>query len=161
MSAGVKNGIIEAIYEIFVNAQIHSKSKYIYSCGQFFPHKNELAFTLVDIGMSIKNCVNNRFDSTLTSIQAIKWALIDKHTTKENITGGIGLALLKEFIIKNRGLLQIISNDGYYSFDNEVEDYKLFSGQFPGTIITIKFKTDDTHHYSLRNEEKINLDNIF
>ena len=43
----------------------------------------------------------------------------------------------------------------------DVEDYKLFSGQFPGTIITIKFKTDDTHHYSLRNEEKINLDNIF
>lgn len=30
MSAGVKNGIIEAIYEIFVNAQIHSKSKYIF-----------------------------------------------------------------------------------------------------------------------------------
>lgn len=77
-----------------------------------------------------------------------------KYIVKVNI-------FLKEFIIKNRGLLQIISNDGYYSFDNEVEDYKLFSGQFPGTIITIKFKTDDTHHYSLRNEEKINLDNIF
>ena len=161
MSQGVKNGIIEAIYEIFVNAQIHSKTKYIYSCGQFFPHKNELLFTLVDTGITIKNCVNNRFGYDLTSIQAIKWALIDKHTTKENITGGIGLALLKEFIINNKGVMQIISNDGYYSFDEQGETHKLFSGQFPGTIITLKFKTDDVHNYFLKNEEHINLENIF
>ncbi len=53
-----------------------------------------------------------------------------------------------------------ISND-FSSYQSIISFYKLFSGQFPGTIITIKFKTDDTHHYSLRNEEKINLDNIF
>ena len=36
MSQGVKEKIVEAIYEIFVNAQIHSETKYIYTCGQFF-----------------------------------------------------------------------------------------------------------------------------
>lgn len=161
MSKGVKNGIIEAIYEIFVNAQIHSETKYIYSCGQLFPKKNELVFTLVDRGISIKNCVNKRFGSNLSSIKAIEWALRDRNTTKKDITGGIGLALLKEFIIRNKGIMQIISNDGYYSFNEEGEEYRLFVGQFPGTIINIKFKTDDVHSYSLKSEEKINLENIF
>ncbi|MFA5566939.1 MAG: ATP-binding protein [Acidimicrobiia bacterium] len=161
MSKGIKEGIIEAIYEVFVNAQIHSQTKYIYSCGQFFPGSNELFFTLVDTGISIKNCVNKRFKSNLTSVQAIKWALVDRNTTKEHITGGIGLALLKDFIKNNRGLMQIISNDGYYSLDDGREVYKLFSGQFPGTVVTIKFKTDDKHHYSLKNEKDINFENIF
>lgn len=161
MSVGVKHSIIEAIYEIFVNAQIHSQTEYIYSCGQLFHAKNEIFFSLVDTGITIKDCVNNRFQSELTSLQAIKWALVDKHTTKRDITGGIGLAFLKEFIKNNKGLLQIVSNDGYYSFNEKSEQYKLFSGQFPGTIVTIKFRTDDKHHYSLKSEKDINLENIF
>jgi light-regulated signal transduction histidine kinase (bacteriophytochrome) len=32
------------------------------------------------------------------------------HTTKENISGGIGLALFKEFIELNRGEMQIVSD---------------------------------------------------
>lgn len=161
MSMGVKHSIIEAIYEIFVNAQIHSQTEYIYSCGQLFHKNNEIFFTLVDTGITIKDCVNNRFNSSLTSLQAIKWALEDKNTTKRNITGGIGLAFLKEFIKNNKGLLQIVSNDGYYSFDEKGEQYKLFSGQFPGTIVTIKFRTDDKCHYYLKREKDINLENIF
>jgi hypothetical protein len=37
MSEMVKGKMAEAIYEIFVNAQIHSETPNIYTCGQFFP----------------------------------------------------------------------------------------------------------------------------
>ena len=157
MSELVKENMAQAIYEIFVNAQIHSVTENIYTCGQFFPKENKIEFTITDIGIGFKNKVNNRFGKTLTSIQAIQWATQDRHTTKENITGGIGLALLKEFVTKNKGKMQIISDDGFYQFDTDGEQTKLFDGSFPGTIVNLQFRTDDNSSYILKSE----IDNIF
>lgn len=159
MSVLVKEKIAEAIYEIFVNAQIHSGSKHIYTCGQFYPRDNKIEFTIVDTGIGFKKKVNDRFNSNLSSVQAIKWAIQDKNTTKIGITGGIGLALLKEFIEKNRGKIQIISDDGFYQFDLQGEIGQFFNGAFPGTIVNLQFRTDDNSSYVLKGEFDNN--NIF
>lgn len=152
MSHLVKDKMAEAIYEIFVNAQIHSESKYIYTCGQFFPRENKIEFTIADTGIGFKRKINDRFGSNLSSIQAIKWATQDRNTTKIGITGGIGLALLKEFIIKNKGKMQIISDDGFYQFDSHGEQMQLFIGSFPGTIVNLQFRTNDNSSYVLKSE---------
>jgi len=152
MSHLVKTKMTEAIYEIFVNAQIHSESNYIYTCGQFFPRENKIEFTIVDTGIGFKRKINDRFGSNLSSIQAIKWATQDRNTTKIGITGGIGLALLKEFILKNKGKMQIISDDGFYQFDSHGEQMQLFIGSFPGTIVNLQFKTDDNSSYVFKSE---------
>lgn len=152
MSGAVKEKIVEAIYEIFVNAQIHSETTYIYTCGQFFPQKNKIEFTIVDIGIGFKEKINRRFNSNLTSVQAIKWAMIDKNTTKTDISGGIGLAILKEFIEKNRGKMQIVSDDGFYQFDCDGEFSQQFRGSFPGTVVNLQFRTDDNGNYILKSE---------
>lgn len=154
MSALVKEKMTEAIYEIFVNAQIHSDSKHIYTCGQFFPRDNKIEFTIVDTGIGFKRKINERFNTNLSSIQAIEWATKDRHTTKIDVTGGIGLALLKEFIGKNKGKMQIISDDGFYEFGSQGEQMKLFTGSFPGTIVNLQFKTDDHSSYVLTQEFK-------
>ncbi|MBN2682953.1 MAG: HAMP domain-containing histidine kinase [Bacteroidales bacterium] len=159
MSKGAKEKIIEAIYEIFVNAQIHSETKFIYTCGQFFPNKNKIEFTIVDTGIGFREKINNRFGSQLKSTQAIKWAVEEKRTTKEGISGGLGLAILKEFVGVNKGKMQIVSNDGFYQFDGEGESIKTFEGEFPGTIVNLQFRTDDINNYSLKSE--ININDIF
>lgn len=159
MSPLVKEKMTEAIYEIFVNAQIHSESKHIYTCGQFFPRDSKIEFTIVDTGLGFKKKINTRFNSNLSSIQAINWATKDKHTTKIGVTGGIGLALLKEFIEKNNGKMQIISDDGFYQFDKHGEQMKFFIGSFPGTIVNLQFRTDDSSSYILK--EEFNSDDIF
>jgi hypothetical protein len=159
MTSALKKKISESIYEIFVNAQIHSETDFIYTCGQFFPARHEIEFTITDTGIGFKNRINGRFGSNLSSVQAIKWAVNDGHSTKHGISGGIGLAILKEFISKNRGRIQIISDNGFYQIDSGTEQCKLFSGSFPGTIINMKFKTDDTSSYLLSDE--ISLDDIF
>jgi hypothetical protein len=41
----------------------------------------------------------------------------DGHSTKQGISGGIGLAILKEFVILNKSKIQIISDDGFYQLD--------------------------------------------
>jgi hypothetical protein len=159
MSDGAKERILEAIYEIFVNAQMHSGSKFIYTCGQFFPSKNKIEFTIVDTGIGFKEKINNRFDSNLSSIQALKWAVQDKKTTKEEISGGIGLAVLKEFVGLNSGKMQIVSYDGFYQYDGCNEILRSFNGDFPGTIVNLQFRTDDNKNYSLTSE--IDVDDIF
>lgn len=157
MSAGVKEKIVEAIYEIFVNAQIHSESSHIYTCGQFFPQKNKIEFTIVDVGIGFKEKINRRFKCDLSSIQAIKWAMVDRNTTKTDISGGIGLAILKEFIEKNRGKIQIVSDDGFYQFDCNGEVSQLFKESFPGTIVNLQFRTDDKGNYILKSELNTNI----
>lgn len=159
MSIGVKEKIVEAIYEIFVNAQIHSDTKYIYTCGQFFPNKNQIEFTIVDTGIGFREKINRRFQSNLSATKAIKWAVEDMKTTKQGISGGIGLAILREFVKENKGKMQIISNEGFYQFDGQDEVLKEFTGEFPGTIVNLQFKTNDNNNYSLKGE--ININNIF
>lgn len=159
MSYLVKEKMTEAIYEIFVNAQIHSESRQIYTCGQFFPRDNTIEFTIVDTGIGFKRKINDRFNANLSSIQAIKWAIMDKNTTKVGVTGGIGLALLKEFIERNNGKMQIISDDGFYQYDSHGELMQFFNGSFPGTIVNLQFRTDDNSSYILKRE--IDNNNIF
>jgi hypothetical protein len=159
MSNAVKEKIVEGIYEIFVNAQIHSNSPFIYTCGQFFPNKHKIEFTIVDTGIGFKEKINQRFNSNLSAVQSLKWAVQDKKTTKIEVSGGIGLAVLKEFIELNKGAMQIVSSDGFYQFDNQGEQTNQFVGQFPGTIVNLQFNTNDSHNYSLKNE--IDINNIF
>lgn len=162
MTNGLKKKIAESIYEIFVNAQIHSQTDYIYTCGQFFPAKHKIEFTIVDMGLGFKNIINNRFKDTntpLSSTQAIKWALIDGNTTKTDVSGGLGLSLLTEFIKLNNGKFQIISDDGFYEV-GATEHVDTLDAPFPGTIVNMVFRTDDVHSYRL-SSETYNTDDIF
>jgi hypothetical protein len=156
MSVPLKEKIAEAIYEIFVNAQIHSETENIYTCGQFFPNKNNIEFTIVDTGIGFRNKINKRFGRSLTAAQAIQWAVEDKNTTKENISGGIGLALLKEFIGLNKGKIQIVSDSGFYEYGVHGVISKSFAGIFPGTIVNLQFCTNDYNNYTLKSEIDIN-----
>lgn len=156
MSSGVREKIVEAIYEIFVNAQIHSESKHIYTCGQFYPQKNKIEFTIVDTGIGFKEKVNQRFGSNLSAEKAIEWAVQDRKTTKVGISGGLGLAILKEFIERNNGKMQIVSDSGFYQFDSSGVVLRPLSGKFPGTIVNLQFRTDDATSYSLKSEIDIN-----
>lgn len=159
MTSQLQKKIEESIYEIFVNAQIHSGTEYIYTCGQFFPKKQTIEFTIVDMGKGFKKTINERFQQKLSSIASIKWALQDTHSTKIDIPGGIGLTILTEFIKMNNGKFQIISDDGFYEMSNTHEKTQMFSGSFPGTIINMEFRTDDTNSYQLSSE--LDFNNIF
>lgn len=152
LSAPLKKKITESIYEMFVNAQIHSQTKFIYTCGQFFPNKHTIWFCITDLGVGFKRNINDRFGKELSSAQAIKWAVEQGNTTKTIISGGIGLALLKEFIEINNGAMQIVSGDGFYSFAASGEVNTTLDFEFPGTIITMQFKTDDNNSYCLQSE---------
>ena len=152
MTVALKKRLTESIYEIFINAKMHSKTDKIFICGQFYPKKEKIEFMLSDTGIGMKNVVNDAFNVNISAVQAIKWAVQDGNTTKKGVSGGIGLSLLYEFIKLNKGKLQIISNDGFWQMNDGDISIRNFENEFPGTVINISVRTNDCNSYMLNNE---------
>ena len=161
MSERLKRKISEGIYEIFVNAVMHSDTKErIFTCGQHFPRKNTLEFMITDLGIGIKNRFNQYFNKSISAVDAIEWAMQERNTTKPNDSGGLGLSILREFVILNKGKIQIISNDGYWELSDSGINKKSFNQESPGTAINISIRTNDQIQYAL-NDEIIKDEDIF
>lgn len=154
--------INESIFELYENARTHGLCQMIHTCGQYFPNKTpkRLDITIVDMGQTIKYNVNNYLQEKLKGSEAIEWALKYGNTTKTgNISGGLGLDIIFEFIKLNNGKIQIVSSDGYWEFRRGITKTENMRDFFPGTIANIEFNLDDSNIYQLK--EEVSLDDIF
>jgi hypothetical protein len=156
MSPGLVKRFRESVFEIFSNAVIHSQSALgIFSCGQFFPKRNRLDFSVADLGIGIRRNVREHTGLDLPADQAIVWATSEKNTTKRgSIPGGLGLKLLREFITLNEGRLQIVSDAGYWTLEKGAVQTALLSAPFPGTVVNVEINTADRRSYALASEVK-------
>jgi hypothetical protein len=162
LSKLLEKKIIESIFEVFENAVTHGDCKNIFTCGQYFPNRqlNLLSFSIVDMGVTIKTNVNNYLRTSLSGSDSIIWAMKYGNTTKTGPTsGGLGLDIILEFIKLNKGVIQIVSSDGYWEYKNGETIIYDFQKPFPGTIVNIQVNLDDTDYYSLI--EEVSLDSIF
>jgi len=154
MSPGLQKKFRESIFEIFSNAVLHSRTEMgIFSCGQFFPKRNSLDFSVADLGVGIRRNIKDNAGLDLSSIEAINWATEGRNTTKrDRIPGGLGLKLLGEFIDLNDGCIQIVSDTGYWRRVGGKTFTALLTSPFPGTVVSLEINTADTHAYSLASE---------
>jgi hypothetical protein len=162
MSNALTKRFRQSLFEIFQNAAFHSKSDSgIFVCGQFYPHKHKLDFTIADAGIGIRENVRRYTkNSKMNSLAAIKWALTEGNTTKTgNQPGGLGLKLIKDFIKMNKGKLQIVSRFGYYEFTANGDSFAKMDHDFPGPSVNIEINTNDTNSYCLKYE--LSNDDIF
>ncbi len=152
--------INQSICELFENARTHGLCENIHTCGQYFPRKSLLHFTIVDLGKTIKKNVNSFLNNSMNGADCIEWAMEENNTTKTgNISGGLGLAYIFDFIKVNKGKIQIVSSDGYWEFRKGKVRKEPLDFKFPGTIANLEFNFSDTNSYMLKNEVDIN--NIF
>jgi hypothetical protein len=154
--------INESIFELFENARTHGNCNNIYTCGQIIQDEEitRLDFTIVDMGKTIKTNVNEYLKTSYSGADAIEWALQSGHTTKTgNVSGGLGLEIIFEFIKLNKGRIQIVSSDGYLEYYNDNMEKKSFINPFHGTIANIEFNLNDKDSYLLK--EEISLKDIF
>jgi hypothetical protein len=160
MSLALRKKINESIFEIFNNAMIHGKCQYITSCGQYYPTKKKLDFTIVDLGATIKTNVNQYLGKDMSGKECISWAVEEGHTTKQGtIPGGLGLSLIRTFLKHNGGLLQIVSSDGYWEQRKGIIITKDMEYEFLGTIVNLEFNIADSSYYRLSSET--DPENIF
>jgi len=153
MSALLRKKIKESILEIFDNARTHGKCKFIFSCGQYYPRKGRLDFTVVDIGRTIRKNVRDYLHKNVSGKKALDWA-VQKNTTtrKDNIPGGLGFALIRDFLCKNNGKMQIASADGYWYERGRTSHSKDLNVFFRGTAVNLEFNVNDQSSYYLTSE---------
>ncbi len=165
MSQGLLRRFRESIFEIFSNAVLHSKTDLgIFSCGQYFPKRKRLDFTVADLGIGIYQNIINNTNYKLSPENAISWATEEFNTTKRGnlpgVPGGLGLKLLCEFIDLNGGRIQIVSDAGYWQRKDGETTTKSLSHPFPGTVVSLEINTADTKVYRLTSE-KLSPEDIF
>lgn len=142
--------IVSRVYEIYANAFEHGQSNIgIFSCGQYYPSLGELKLTVVDFGVGIPSHVRNYENNpSLSADKAIEWAFKPGTTTRlGEVTGGIGLDFLKQFVNLNQGKLEIFSHDGYAIIDKCNESYQVRQTFFEGTLVNITLKCDESYYY--------------
>ncbi len=155
MSEALTKRFRQSLFEIFLNATIHSQSgSGIFACGQFYPNKHQLDFTISDAGVGIlENVRNYTTKRPLDSCKASEWAMTEGNTpTPDNQPGGLGLKLIKDFIQMNGGKFQIVSRYGYYEFSANNLFVQKMENDFPGSCINIEINTKDTSSYCLKSE---------
>lgn len=154
MTSALRNRFLKNISEIFNNAVIHSKTKQgIFACGQYFPHRKLLKFSIADLGIGFRRNIERKLNTAITSEDAIEWAMSGNNTTKTGrIPGGLGLKILQEFIRMNKGRIQICSEDGYWELHEDIMKRHLH-WSFPGSVVNIEIRTDDPQSYMLSNEK--------
>ncbi len=138
-----KDSIIDSLIEVYSNIQIHSKSSEpFYVCGQYYPQKGFLAFSMVDLGVGFLPAIKAKTNGLINnSYHAIKWALKRNNTTKIDRPGGIGLTNLTSYFKNSNGNFQIITGDTFWSLKLESKLVKNFNFQTPytGSILNLFF----------------------
>ncbi len=143
--------IVGNVIELYVNAFEHSKSEIeVFTCGQRFPQKKNLVLTIIDFGIGIPQSVNNFFKESgekYNGIFRLETAFQDGFSTKiRDRPRGIGLDLLKNFIQKNNGSMDIYSNNEYSHITSNESVYMNKDFYFHGTAINIKLKCDEKYY---------------
>lgn len=150
MTEELENQIIDNLLEMFNNVIDHTEAREVFVCGQVFPNKGKLFFSIVDIGTTIKENVEafaTHCGKAMPS-HCIKWAVVGGNTTMiGNAPGGMGLTILSEFILKNNGTITIISDNEYYEFSAGSVTYKTIADRFIGTVVTICINLNDRSVY--------------
>lgn len=150
MSDEMRHEFARSIQEIFDNAQTHSQSASgVFGCGQVFPLKDRLAFTLTDLGVGFRQTVEQKTKCQFEDDKAISWATQTGHSARIG-HGGYGLPLLKTFFAQNKGRLQIVSGTGFWEMNEGGERSQRMAHAFPGSFVNLEINTsDETFHRSL------------
>ena len=143
-SEDLKESILMNLIEVYNNIQIHSKSNEdFYVCGQYYPSKEVLIFTLVDVGIGFLPAIKLKTNDNITdNYSAILWALEKGNSTKLSCPGGLGLSDLYNYFKSSNGDLQIITGDTFWAIELEntvIKSYN-FKSPFVGSILNLVFR---------------------
>lgn len=154
VSAALRLRIVRGFGELFSNYSLHSKTDMdVFTCGQMYPTKHILAFTISDCGIGIPRGVSLFLGSGISDLDAIDWAMTENNTTRSlDVSGGLGLKVLQEFVDLNGGSISIYSGRGHWVRRQSAVSKVLMRNPFPGTMITVKIVTNDTRSYRLSVE---------
>ncbi|MBE2895734.1 hypothetical protein HPC38_02420 [Pasteurellaceae bacterium HPA106] len=173
LSPLLKQDIVSRIFELYQNAFGHGVSKAleennnidVVSCGSYDNGSKTISLCIIDLGGGIcKNVLEytrnfNHLCHIDNDQKALAWALKRGNSTKtdsidEDMPRGVGLDILKEFVVLNKGKLEIYTNS-CRAFIGESGEYEIeeLGFNFGGTLafISINCQEDVVYLYQHGN----------
>jgi len=132
-----------AYIEIFNNVELHANIGNLFTCGQYFPESGVLKFTLLDLGQGFLPKISKATNGDVTTDkQAIDWAVLPGHSTKDPKfgSGGYGLQDIMDYCKLNDGSLHIASGGCYWTISGKTNYTYNLSIPFPGSMINLIFR---------------------
>jgi hypothetical protein len=144
LTADLHNQILDDMIELYSNINYHSNTTDpCFVCGQYYPTQGFLVFTLTDLGDGFLPKIQRKTNGAVnTSLDAIHWAL-KGNSTKEGAPGGLGLKNMYQYLKQNKGILQVVTGNGYWGNDMEntfFNEGRILPEAFTGTTINLFFK---------------------
>ncbi len=149
LRADAHDVLFSYLYEMFINATTHGKSEAgAFCCGKWETEQNQLVFSVYDLGIGIKNSVNNFLKHEYSTKETMDWAFTEGYSTKETeYPRGVGFSRLESFINLNKGKITICSSDGIFTIKDNTREYEEMKHEFIGTLIIINIRADNEHIY--------------
>lgn len=158
MSGKLADHMTSSMSEAYLNAFEHADSPVgMHCCGQFFPGFKVLSLTMVDFGVGIPNRVRRFKKAELPGVhlapaQCMEWAFQQGASTRlGEMSGGLGLDILRNFVTVNKGTLEFYSHEGRAFVEDGATQFSNCDDYFEGTMITLLLRCDD-RYYALGSE---------
>lgn len=141
--------LISLIAELTNNSYEHGRSENAYFCGQYYPQKHKLSFSISNLGRTINENVKEK-NINFSDEKCLEWIFEEGTTTRRDGTnGGQGLFALKTIVKKLFGEVTVISGYDYFQINKKGNTtYKKLPNKYKGTTFIIdiqynrRFKND-------------------
>ncbi len=149
-----KKNFHTTLAEVFQNCNFHSQAASgVFSCGQHFPTKEIINYTLVDLGIGFGGSVSRRFGRPIPAKAAVGWAVVAGNSARPGQQlGGYGLSDIQDMILKNEGIFQIVSGDTFWEFRGHSSKTQGLPVPFEGTIVNLQLNVALEKHRQMDAE---------
>lgn len=155
LSLAIQDELIDNLGEIYGNIEKHAETKLpFFVCGQYYPSKNSLNFTISDLGVGFFKKINAQKTLDIkTCGEAVLWAVAG-NSTKPDVPGGTGLKVLNAYLQDNNGSMQIYTGDAAWCSKtvNSVlypDGVSSLRNNYLGATINLEFNTKNLNFRSL------------
>lgn len=155
LSLEVQEQLIDNLSEVYGNIDKHAETDLpFFVCGQHYPSKNALHFTISDLGVGFFKKINAQKPLEIKCCgDAILWAVAG-NSTKQDAPGGSGLKNLNNYLQDNNGAMQIYTGDaGWCSKTvNSVlypDGVSSLRNNYLGSTINLEFNTKNLNFRSV------------
>jgi hypothetical protein len=136
----LRKAIARSLLEVFQNAETHGRSPHgVFSCGQFYPRQDRIAFTIVDTGIGFAGSLRAEGIPIRDDLAALQGVVEQGYTSRRLTTGGLGIRLLQRYLEQTKGSLEIVSHRGYWRSAGGKNTFANLQHRFPGTLVNIEF----------------------
>jgi hypothetical protein len=146
-------GLLEQnLSELYENVLKHAGTNHpLFICGQFYPTRNELVVSVVDLGQTFLPRISARTEGLIVDQSgAIDWALKGNSEMGED-GGGHALKCIREYFDSQGHALQILTGNGYWhSADAKslMGAHRTLTAVMPGTMVSFFLKSPTSYKIS-------------